>query len=98
MMAAASRSAKPVERQARHMRLASPRRVELGPESYDQQHRKSLDPVHSPIDRLKARRVDPMHILEDHQHRILSANPASCAVRASSVLCLRCCGASSSAG
>ncbi len=42
MMAAASRSAKPVERQARHMRLSDPRRVELGAERYDEQRRRAF--------------------------------------------------------
>ena len=63
---------KPVERQARHMRLSHPRRVELGAERYDQQHRKGFNPVHGPTERFQARRIDPMRILEDHQHRLLA--------------------------
>ena len=63
---------KPVERQARHMRLSHPRRVELGAESYDEQRRKSFNPVHRPAERFEARRIDPMRILEDHQHRLLA--------------------------
>ena len=40
MMVAASRSPSSIERQARYMRLAYPRRIELGTESYDEQRRK----------------------------------------------------------
>ena len=90
---------KPIQRQARHMRLSHPRRVELGTECDDQQYRKGFNPVHDPAERFQARRIDPMRILENHQHRLAGkANSASCEVSASSVLCLRCSGASSSAG
>ena len=80
------------------MRLALPRRVELRTESYDEARPKVFNSVHSPVERLKARRINPMYILEDHQHRLLACQPASCVVMASSVFCLRSCGASSSAG
>ena len=63
---------KSVERQACHMRLSHPRCVELGAESYDQQHVKGCDPVHRPAEHFQARRIDPMRILEDHQHRIVA--------------------------
>ena len=55
------------------MRPSHPRRLELGAESYDQQHGKGFNPVHGPAERLQARGVGPMRILEDHQHRLLSA-------------------------
>ena len=64
---------KPVQRQARHMRLAQPRRVELGAERHDQQNRKSSDPVHRPTEHFQARRIDPMRVLQDHQHRLLAS-------------------------
>ncbi len=67
--------AKPVERQARHMRLSHPRRVELGAERHDEQRRKRFNPVHGPAEHLQARRVDPVHILEDHQHRLPACQP-----------------------
>ena len=35
--------------------------------------RKGLDPVHRPTEHFQARGVDPMRILEDHQHRIVGA-------------------------
>jgi hypothetical protein len=63
---------KPVQRQARHMRLSHPRRVELGTERDDQQYRKGFNSVHRPAERFQARGVGPMCILEDHQHRSLA--------------------------
>ena len=52
------------------MRLSHPRRVELGTERDDQQYRKGFNPVHDPTEHFQARRIDPMRILEDHQHRL----------------------------
>ena len=80
------------------MRLSHPWRIEFGAESYDEQCRESFDSIHSQAKYLETRRIDPLHILEDHQHRLCLANLASGAVRASNVFCLRSCGASSSAG
>ena len=57
---------KPVKRQARHMRPSSPRRIELGAESYDEQHWKSFNLVHRPTEHFQARRIDPMRIFDDH--------------------------------
>ena len=75
MMAAAFTLAKSVERQARHVRPSSPRRVELGAESYNEQHRKGFNSVNRPTERFQARGVGPMRILEDHQHRISACQP-----------------------
>ena len=69
-MAAISRSAEPVEGECGDMRPSNPRRLELRPERDDQQHAKGSHPVHRPTERFKARGVDPMRILENHQHRI----------------------------
>ena len=82
------------------MRLAQPRRIELGAERHDEQNGKGSDPVHRPAERFQARGVDPMGILQDHQHRVLSShNPASCGdVSASSVYSQRRCGISSNTG
>ena len=63
---------KPVERQGRHMRLANPRRIELGAKSYDEQRRKGLNSIHGPTERFQARGVGPMRVLEDHQHWLLA--------------------------
>jgi hypothetical protein len=57
---------KPVERQARHMRPSSPRRVELGAESYDKQRWTSFNLVHGPTKHFQTRRVDPMGVFDDH--------------------------------
>ena len=46
------------------MRSASPRRVELGAESYDEQHWKSFNLVHHPPEHFQACRIDPMRIFE----------------------------------
>ena len=62
---------KPVQRQARHMRLPQPRRVELGAERHDKQNRKGSDPVHRPTEHFQASRIDPMRVLQDHQNRLL---------------------------
>ena len=54
------------------MRPSSPRRVELGAESYDEQRRKGFNSVHVLTEHFQACGVGPMRILEDHQHRILA--------------------------
>ena len=53
------------------MRPSSPRRVELGAESYNEQHRKGFNSVPRPTERFQARGVGPMRILEYHKHWIL---------------------------
>src|SRR4051812_29415809 len=53
------------------MRMFCPWRVELGAESYDQQRREGLNSVDGPTEHLAASRINPMHILEDHQNRLL---------------------------
>jgi hypothetical protein len=73
MMAGRFTLSKPVEREACHMRLSSPRRGELGAESYDEQHWKSFNLVHRSIEHFQARRIDPVCIFDDHQHRSLSS-------------------------
>ena len=72
IMAAISRCSKPIEGESRHVRSSNPRRLELRPEGDDQQHAKGWYPVHDPTKRFEARGVDPMRILEDHQHRIVT--------------------------
>ena len=54
--------------------------------------------VHSPAECFDARRIDPMHILEDHQHRTVACKRLDLRVNASRVFCRRCCGVSSSVG
>ena len=43
-------TAEPVQREARHMRLAAPRRLKLRPKGDDQQHRQVLDPLDHQIE------------------------------------------------
>ena len=88
----------PIDGEGGDMRLSDPRRLEFRPEGHDQQHAKSSDPVHRPTEHFQARGVGPMRILENHQHRICRDSASTCAVSASSVLCRRCCGVSSSVG
>src|SRR6476660_1095989 len=66
---------KPVDRLARHVRLSNPWRAELRAESYNEQRRESFDAIHRPVERLQTRRIDPMYILEDHQHRAMDCQP-----------------------
>ncbi len=63
-------AAEPVERQHRHLRLSGPGRLELGAERCDQQHRQARDPLDGKVEHLARGRIDPMHILEDHQYRL----------------------------
>ena len=60
----------PIDGESGDMRPSDPRRLELRSERHDQQHAKGCDPVHGPTERFQARGVDPMRILENHQHRI----------------------------
>ena len=81
------------------MRPSSPRRIELGAESYDEQHRKSFNLVHRPTENFQARGVDPMRIFERSSAPDVGLPiPQVVSVKASSVLCLRCSGVNSSAG
>ena len=51
------------------MRLASPRRLKLGAERYDQEHRQAAEPLDGEIEQLARGRVNPMSIFENHYHR-----------------------------
>ena len=59
----------PIERERGHVRLSDPGRLEFRPEGHDQQHATVRDLITSRPNTSKARRVGPMRILEDHQHR-----------------------------
>ena len=63
---------KPIERQARDMRLPDPGRSELGPEGDDEQHRNAVDELDSLAQPLKACRIGPMSILENRQQCVLA--------------------------
>ena len=62
----------PVEGQGGHVMPSNPRRIELGTVRHNQQHRKGSNPINGSTERFQACRVDPMRVLEDHQHRILT--------------------------
>ena len=52
------------------MSSSFPRRLELGTEGYEKQHVKVCYSLNDKVEDLKARRVDPMRVFEDHQNRI----------------------------
>src|SRR5262249_40225428 len=58
-----------VQHQCRHVRLAAPWRLELRPERGNEQNRKVANTIDRQIQQLARGRVDPMHILKDHQDR-----------------------------
>jgi hypothetical protein len=59
-----------IERQHADLRLASPRRLELGTEPNDQQYRQAADMLDGEVEQLVRGRVDPMRVLENHDHRL----------------------------
>ena len=59
-----------VEREQRHVRTADPGRRELRPEGDDHQDRQRGHPLDEQVERLARGRVDPVHVLEHHQHRL----------------------------
>jgi hypothetical protein len=59
-----------VERQHRHLRLAGPRRLELGAERQDQQHRQAAGTLDGEVEQLVRSRVDPMRVLENDHYRL----------------------------
>jgi hypothetical protein len=64
----------PIESHCCHIGLSDPGRTKFRPERHDQQHRKGLDPSHHPTDDFQTRGVDPMRILDDHQHGIFASS------------------------
>ena len=72
----------PIEHERRDVGLPDPGRVELRPESHDQKCAKGPDAVHDAAQRFEARRVRPMRVLEDHQHRTEIASEPPVAPRA----------------
>ena len=60
--------------------------------------RKGANPVHDPTEHFEARRVGPMRVLEDHQHRSLARQPSIWATSAFRFFCRRCAASRSSVG
>jgi hypothetical protein len=58
-----------INRESGDVRASKPRWIELWSERHEKQHRKGAYPVNYPTKHFQARRVAPMDILEDHQHR-----------------------------
>ena len=91
IIAAISRSPSRLSVSSGDVGPSNPRRLELRSIGDDQQAPRGLlfaDP--SATNSFETRWVDPMHVLENHQHRILTAPASPPAQRASSVFCLRC--------
>ena len=63
--------AEPIERQARDMGAAGPGRLEFRAKGDRQQHRQMPHPVDGQVQQLARSRVDPVGVLEHHQHRPL---------------------------
>jgi hypothetical protein len=63
----------PIEQQCAHMRCSAPGLREFGTKGDDQQDREPADPLDRQIQQLARGRVDPMDVLEDHQHGPLPA-------------------------
>jgi hypothetical protein len=55
-----------------HDQLTSVQNMRRFDPTYDEQHAKGRDPVHRPTEHFQARWIDPVRILDDHQHRILA--------------------------
>ena len=65
------RRPKPAHGQRGHVRLAGPGRLELRPEGDQHQHRQLPDALDHQAQQLERRRVDPVHVLVQRQHRLL---------------------------
>ena len=61
--------AEAVEHQGRHVRPAGPGRREVGAEGDQQQDRQTGRALDREVEQLARARVDPVHVLEDHQRR-----------------------------
>ena len=72
IIAAISRSPEPVEGERSDVGSSDPRRLESGRYVMISSTPKRFDPVHCPTEHFKARRINPMHVLKDHQHRMLA--------------------------
>jgi hypothetical protein len=61
--------AEPIERQTRDVGAPGPRRLKFGTKGDRQQHRQMPHPVDGQVQQFVRGRVDPMGVLEHHQHR-----------------------------
>ena len=61
-----------IQRQQGDLRLAGPRRLELGAERHNEQHGQATHPLQTEVEQLARGRVDPMRVLDDHENRLLA--------------------------
>ena len=61
--------AEAVERHGGHVRMADPRRLEIGAVRDDQQHRQRMQALDGEREQLERSRVAPLRVLEHHQQR-----------------------------
>jgi hypothetical protein len=64
--------AEAIERQGGDVRVARPRRIELGPVGEHGQHRQGTHPLDEEVEQLQSRRVDPVHVLIQLEHRAVA--------------------------
>jgi hypothetical protein len=62
--------AKAIKCESGDMGPTNPRRLELRSIGDNQQHSECSQPIHRAPNRFQARWVNPMHVLENHQHRL----------------------------
>ena len=61
---------KAIERQRRDVRVPHPQRQSVGPSGHDQQHRQPGDALDERVEQLPGGGIEPLRVLEDHQHRL----------------------------
>ena len=91
-------AAEAVERQPRHVRVPAQAGLVVGPAGQQHQHPRARDPVEGEADQLQRGGVDPVGVLEHHQHRPAARQPEQLLDQAASVRARRCCGVRSGAG
>jgi hypothetical protein len=67
--------AQPPQREGAYLRATGPRRRKLRSKRDDGQHRQALRALHRQAQELLSGRVDPLHVLVHHQHRLLRRQP-----------------------
>src|SRR5882724_9006063 len=64
-----------IEAKQRDVREIRPRRLLVRPQGDDEKDRQNPDPVHHSFEQLRRRRIEPMRVLQDHEHRQLARKP-----------------------
>ena len=64
--------AEAIERQRRDVRVARPRRAELGPVGEHRQDRQGAHPLDQQVEQLQGRRIDPVQVLVQLEHRAVA--------------------------